>query len=174
MPHALDRSRFLDHIRAAGEVYAPGCAGHSLLFERWLQSEPEASAGTRYSGVQIPTVNRFDFAGLHPQARQRTIFLSAELRESWLAGRVDYLLAMREDGVFAQVGQAPPQTDRSGLVVDGKGVYWLVQVQPIARMEQSRVVAARRLGPQELAGHGSRGDRVSLLGEGLQQKEWGR
>ena len=91
MPHALDRSRFLDHIRAAGEVYAPGCAGHSLLFEQWLQSEPEASAGTRYSGVQIPTVNRFDFAGLHPQARQRTNFLSAELRESWLAGRVDYL-----------------------------------------------------------------------------------
>ena len=91
MPHALDRSRFLDHIRAAGEVYAPGCAGHSLLFEQWLQSEPEASAATRYSGVQIPTVNRFDFAGLHPQARQRTIFLSAELRESWLAGRVDYL-----------------------------------------------------------------------------------
>ncbi|MBB1117461.1 acetyl-CoA hydrolase [Stenotrophomonas sp. W1S232] len=91
MPHVLDRSRFLDHIRAAGEVYAPGCAGHSLLFEQWLQSEPEASAGTRYSGVQIPTVNRFDFAGLHPQARQRTIFLSAELRESWLAGRVDYL-----------------------------------------------------------------------------------
>lgn len=91
MPHVLDSSRFLDCIRAASEVYAPGCAGHSLLFQQWLQAEPQASAGTRYTGVQIPTVNRFDFAGLHPQARARTIFLSAELRASWLAGRVDYL-----------------------------------------------------------------------------------
>lgn len=91
MPQLLDRPRFLDHIRAANEVYAPGCGGHSLLFEAWLREDPAASAGTRYSGVQIPTVNRFDFAGLHPQARARTIFLSAELRDSWLAGRVDYL-----------------------------------------------------------------------------------
>ena len=91
MPHVLDSSRFLDYIRAASEVYAPGCAGHSLLFEQWLRAEPQASAGTRYTGVQIPTVNRFDFAGLHPQARQRTIFLSAELRASWLDGRIDYL-----------------------------------------------------------------------------------
>lgn len=91
MPQLLDRTGFLDHLRHASEVYAPGCAGHSLLFEQWLRDDPQASAGVRYTGVQIPTVNRFDFAGLHPQARQRTIFLSAELRASWLAGRVDYL-----------------------------------------------------------------------------------
>lgn len=91
MPQPLDRDSFIDYIRAASEVYAPGCGGHSLLFEQWLGAAPEASADTRYSGVQIPTVNRFDFAGLHPRARQRTIFLSAELRASWLAGRVDYL-----------------------------------------------------------------------------------
>src|SRR5690606_28993701 len=87
----LDANSFLDHLRPGAEVYTAGCAGHSLLFEAWLQQAPERSAGVRFTGVHIPTVNRFDFASLHPGARQRTIFLSAELRDSWLAGRVDYL-----------------------------------------------------------------------------------
>lgn len=91
MPIQLDASSFLDHLRPGAEIYAPGCAGHSLLFESWLQQAPERCDGVRFTGVHIPTVNKFDFASLHPGARQRTIFLSAELRESWLAGRVDYL-----------------------------------------------------------------------------------
>ena len=91
MPSPLSIDRFHDYLAQAVEIYAPGCAGHSLLFQSWLQQAPQRSAGRRYTGVHIPTVNRFDFAGLHPQARQRGIFLSADLRESWLAGRVDYL-----------------------------------------------------------------------------------
>ncbi|KIQ96157.1 acetyl-CoA hydrolase/transferase C-terminal domain-containing protein [Lysobacter sp. A03] len=91
MPAQLDASSFLDHFRPGAEIYTPGCAGHSLLFESWLRQAPERCDGVRFTGVHIPTVNKFDFASLHPGARQRTIFLSAELRESWLAGRVDYL-----------------------------------------------------------------------------------
>ena len=91
MPALLDASSFYDHLQPGVEVYTAGCAGHSLLFESWLQQSPERCAGVRFTGVHIPTVNRFDFASLHPAARQRTIFLSAELRDSWLAGRVDYL-----------------------------------------------------------------------------------
>lgn len=137
MPQMLDSSRFLDYIRAASEVYAPGCAGHSLLFQQWLQAEPQASAGTRYSGVQIPTVNRFDFAGLHPRTRQRTIFLSAELRASWLDGRVDYLPLtytatwhwLREVARFdvALVQVAPPDADGNcslGIACDFTPAAW--------------------------------------------------
>ena len=91
MPQPLDAARFLDHLRPGAEVHAPGCAGHSLLFQSWLEQDPQRSDGVRYTGVHIPTVNRFDFAGLHAGARHRGIFLSAELRASWLEGRVDYL-----------------------------------------------------------------------------------
>ena len=91
MPLPLDADRFFDFLAQGSEVFAPGCAGHSLLFQQWLQQHPEHAAGKRFTGVHIPTVNTFDFAGLHPQARQRTIFLSSELRASWLDGRVDYL-----------------------------------------------------------------------------------
>ena len=137
MPQRLDREAFLAHITAARDVYAPGCAGHSLLFEQWLRSDPDASAGTRYSGVQIPTVNRFDFAGLHPQARQRTIFLSAELRQSWLEGRVDYLPMtysatwrwLRDVARFdvALVQVAPPDADGNcslGIACDFTPAAW--------------------------------------------------
>ena len=91
MPQLLSIDSFHDYLAEGVEIYAPGCAGHSLLFQSWLEQAPERSAGRRYTGVHIPTVNRFDFAGLHPEARQRSIFLSGELRASWLAGRVDYL-----------------------------------------------------------------------------------
>jgi acyl-CoA hydrolase len=91
VPQALTSAQLYAHLRPGIEVYVPGCAGHSLLFERWLTQAPEHSAGVRYTGVHIPTVNRFAFAGLHPQARQRGIFLSQELRDAWQQGRFDYL-----------------------------------------------------------------------------------
>ena len=91
MPRQLDASSIFDYLRPGMEIYTPGCAGHSLLFESWLRQAPERCAGLRFAGVHIPTVNRFDFASLGPQTRQRTIFLSGDLRASWLAGRVDYL-----------------------------------------------------------------------------------
>ncbi len=90
VPQTLDPDRFHSLFRPGAEVYLPGCAGHSLLFESWLREAPDCADGVRFTGVHIPTVNRFDPAGLHPSARQRGIFLSADLRESWLAGRVDY------------------------------------------------------------------------------------
>lgn len=93
MPQRLDAHRFLDLLRPGMQVYAPGCAGHSLLFQSWLESDPGRSAGVCFTGVHIPTVNRFDFSALHPDARHRGIFLSADLRASWLDGRVHYVPA---------------------------------------------------------------------------------
>ncbi len=121
MPTSLDASRFYCALTPALEVYAPGCAGHSSLFERWLREAPECSAGVRYSGVHIPTVNRFVFADLHRDARQRGIFLSAELRAAWDDGRFDYLpisysdtwrwLEQRAEFDLALLQVAPPDAD---------------------------------------------------------------
>ncbi len=137
MPRILDVDTFFDYLAQGPEVFAPGCAGHSLLFEHWLRSGSERCGGLRFTGVHIPTVNTFDFAGLHAQARQRTIFLSGDLRSSWLDGRVDYLPMtytatwrwLREsvafDTVLVQV--APPDEDGNcslGIACDFTPAVW--------------------------------------------------
>ena len=147
MPALLDSSSFYDHFRPGVEVYTAGCAGHSLLFESWLQESPERAAGVRFTGVHIPTVNRFDFASLHPEARQRTIFLSGELRDSWLAGRVDYLpmsysatyqwLSQEAEFDIALVQVAPPDENGQcslGVAADFTPAVWPRAVRILAHV----------------------------------------
>src|SRR5690606_27757237 len=137
MPRPLDADTFFDHLAQGSEIFAPGCAGHSLLFESWLRALPQRCAGLRFTGVHIPTVNTFDFAGLPPQTPQRSIFLSGDLRASWLEGRVDYLPMtytatwrwLRErvsfDTVLVQV--APPDDDGNcslGVACDFTPAAW--------------------------------------------------
>lgn len=87
----LNQARFADALGRAQQVYLPGCAGHSLLFERWLQEVRDAAAKATFSGVWIPGVNRFDPCALHEGARARGIFVGPEQRRAWEAGRFDYL-----------------------------------------------------------------------------------
>jgi len=137
MPSPLNATSFHEHLARGPEVFAPGCAGHSLLFESWLREDPGRCDGLRFTGVHIPTVNTFDFAGLHPGARQRTIFLSGDLRESWLQGRVDYLPVtytaawrwLRDTATFdtVLVQVAPPDADGNcslGLACDFTPAAW--------------------------------------------------
>lgn len=137
MPSALDASNIFDYLRPGMEIYTSGCAGHSLLFESWLRQAPGRCTQLRFTGVHIPTVNRFDFASLHPQTRQRTIFLSNDLRASWLAGRVDYLPMtysgtwqwLREHARFdvALVQVAPPDAQGQcslGVACDFTPAVW--------------------------------------------------
>ena len=137
MPATLTADALADALRPGIEVYAPGCAGHSRLFEDWLQGAPERSAGVRYSGIHIPTVNRFDFAGLHPQARMRGIFLGPDWRRAWEAGQFDYLpisysaawqwLASEARFDLALVQVAPPDAEGNcslGLACDFTPAAW--------------------------------------------------
>jgi acyl-CoA hydrolase len=87
MPVTLDAESFAAAFRPGMRVYAPGCGGHSLLFERWLRERPDAADGVEFCGVHIPGVNRFDFGALHPTARMRNIFLSPDWRHTWVDGR---------------------------------------------------------------------------------------
>lgn len=137
VPALLDANSFYDHLRRDTEVYTAGCAGHSLLFESWLQQAPASAAGVRFTGVHIPTVNRFDFASLHSTTRQRTIFLSTELRDSWSAGRIDYLpmsysatwqwLSQQAEFDVALVQVAPPDANGQcslGVACDFTPAAW--------------------------------------------------
>ena len=87
----LNPADLADALRRAREVYLPGCAGHSLLFERWLQEVGDAAAGATFSGVWIPGVNRFEPCALHERTRARGIFVGPEQRRGWETGRFEYL-----------------------------------------------------------------------------------
>jgi acyl-CoA hydrolase len=130
MPVMLDAESFAAVLRPGMAVYAPGCGGHSLLFERWLRARPDAAEGVAFCGVHIPGVNRFDFGALHPAARMRNIFLSPDWRATWADGRfalqplaysdfVRELAQTRFDLALVQVAPADAQGRHSlGIAAD--------------------------------------------------------
>lgn len=94
MPRVLTTESLPDELtaklRRGARVYAPGCAGHSPVFERALSEAQTALAGVTLFGVWIPGVNHADFAGLHQEAAAETIFLSPALQDSFVRGQVRY------------------------------------------------------------------------------------
>lgn len=147
MPAALSSGCFADLIRASREIYAPGCAGHSGVFEQWLREQPECAADATFSGVHIPTVNRFDFASLTPTTRFRGIFLSSERRAAWEDGRVlhlpiSYLDTWRWLGSAAQfdlalIQVAPPDAAGNcslGIACDFTPAAWPRSARLIAHV----------------------------------------
>ena len=91
MPVELTQSTLPSWVAPGARIYWPGCAGHSALFERWFEAEPELAAGRWFCGMWIPTVNRFDPTALHPQARATSFFLPSELHAGWQRGALDLL-----------------------------------------------------------------------------------
>lgn len=91
MPATIPAETWPDLLRLGMTVYAPGCGGESAVLLQALAAKAECAAGVTFTGVWIPGVNRFDFAGLHETARSRLFFLAPEFRESFSAGRADYL-----------------------------------------------------------------------------------
>jgi acyl-CoA hydrolase len=71
-------------------VYAPGLAGESAVFVAALRGAPEACAGVRFVGVWLPSINRVDYAGLHPEARASAFFIGRDFAASFAAGRIDF------------------------------------------------------------------------------------
>jgi acyl-CoA hydrolase len=91
MPASIAAEAWPALLRPGMTVYAPGCGGQSAVLLAALAAAPARAAGVTFTGVWIPGVNRFDFAGLDPAARSRLFFLAPEFRESFARGRADYL-----------------------------------------------------------------------------------
>jgi acyl-CoA hydrolase len=77
-------------LRPGMVVYAPGLAGESAVFVAALRGAPEACAGVRFVGVWLPSINRVDYAGLHPDARASAFFIGRDFAASFAAGRIDF------------------------------------------------------------------------------------
>ena len=72
-------------------VYVPGVSGESLVFLAALKAQPEYCAGVRFVGMHFPGINRSDYLGLHPEARQRAYVMMPGLRPGFADGRAELL-----------------------------------------------------------------------------------
>lgn len=91
MPKPLRPQDLPALLRPGKTVYAPGVAGESDVLVEALRAAPHCCAGVRFVGVWLPGINRCDYATLHPEARATAFFVGPEQRESFAAGRIDYL-----------------------------------------------------------------------------------
>jgi len=141
MPISLSTAELLDRLRPGMTVYVPGVSGESLAFYAALRARPEATAGVRFVGVHFPGINRSDYLGLHPEARQRSYFMLPGLRPGLASGRaellpLDYPGAWRDlaDNIEVDLAIAqltPPDVD--GLCSPGVSADFLPAVWKRAR-----------------------------------------
>lgn len=103
-------------------VFVPGLSGESLAFHAALKAAPERAAGVCFTGLHFPGINRSDYLGLHPQARQRGYVMQSGLRAGIADGRAELLpldypaiwrdLSARAADIDLVIAQVSPPDDR--------------------------------------------------------------
>lgn len=121
MPKSIAAVEVPALLRPGMRVYAPGLSGESALLVDALRAAPQCCADVRFVGVWLPGYNNVDYAGLDPAARATAFFVGPALRQSFAAGRVDYLpisyfavygyLRDRAAVDLALLQVSPPDTD---------------------------------------------------------------
>lgn len=106
-----------------------------------LAARPEAAAGIDFISCQIPGLNRFDFAGLHPDARFTGLFVTPEMSKSYRDGRVRFMpLAysdmyryLESEPVDVALIQVAP-TKRKGVFSLGSSAHFVPAVSKNAKI----------------------------------------
>lgn len=132
------------HVAIAGGVMEP----QAILAA--LQAAPEASRGVTYIANPLPGMSKVDYASFHPEARTLTFFISAEMRDSFKAGRIDFVpvqhyqryLYLRDqaqiDTAIIQLG--PP--DANGMCSHGYGLDFAPAILDKASLVIAEINAA--------------------------------
>ena len=91
MPKSIAPADVAALLKPGMTVFIPGTGGESLLFAEVLEEHAESCAGVRFVAVLIPGVNHTDYAALHETARLTAFFITPANRESYAAGKVEFL-----------------------------------------------------------------------------------
>ncbi len=135
---------------AETRTYIGGCSGEPLALRDAFTSDPDLAAGLTALGIWIPGVNRTDWSSFHSSGKSETIFLSAELRSGFEAGRIAFRLLPYTQAWpwlkttpldLAVVMVTPP--DRDGFVSLGVSADF-----SIAALERPGVTAIGLVNPQ--------------------------
>jgi len=118
-------------------VFVPGLGNESALLADELRADPERARDVTFCALQYPGVDRFDYIGLHPQARLESCFMTQALRRGLVERRAqliaaDYLAMARRllegppfDVAIAQL--SVPDADgwcSAGLAADFVPLVW--------------------------------------------------
>ncbi len=91
-PVLLDAlTRFRGSLPDKARVYVGGCSGEPLSAAEAMAGDPSLAEGITFAGVWIPGVNRTDWSALSETSTAESIFISADLRAGFEAGRVRFL-----------------------------------------------------------------------------------
>lgn len=106
MPDKLSVVQLAESLRPGMTVFVSGMSGESTAFYQALQARPELAAGVRFVGALFPGINRSDYLGLAPDARQRAYFMQPGLRKGLQDGRAE-LMPLDYPGIFRDLEQIP-------------------------------------------------------------------
>ncbi|MGY8635399.1 acetyl-CoA hydrolase/transferase C-terminal domain-containing protein [Bradyrhizobium sp. 14AA] len=106
MTTTISADEIADHLRPGMTVYVGGASGESPLIRDALSRRPDCAAGVDFIGAQLPGINVFDYAGLHPQATSQGIFVTPAQRTSFATGR-HRLLRMGYHGFASYLRDRP-------------------------------------------------------------------
>src|SRR5882672_6719249 len=90
MPQPISIAEAIGLFKPGSSVYVPGCGGEPVALASALEADPDRAAGVIFFGVWVPGVNRFDYAGLHPEARSMAFFVAPEFRDSFMTGQLRF------------------------------------------------------------------------------------
>lgn len=93
--------RLVDALAPGLRVWVPTLSNESARLAEELRLDPERARGVVFAGVQFPGIDRIDYLGVHPEARQLGWFMSPAMRRGLAQGRAelrsqDYLGIARE------------------------------------------------------------------------------
>ncbi|HWK85518.1 MAG TPA: acetyl-CoA hydrolase/transferase C-terminal domain-containing protein [Caldimonas sp.] len=167
----MTTTRLVDTLAPGLRVFVSTLANESSLLAEELAADPERARGVTFCGVQFPGIDRTDYLGVHPEARQTSFFMSPAVRRGLGRGRAE-LLSLDYLGIARHLGEsepydvaiaqlAPPDADgwcSAGLACDFMPLVW-----PRAR----RRVA--HLNPRMLRTRGSFRVHVSQIDVGVER-----
>ena len=106
MPDKLTLPQVLGRLKPGMTVYVSGMSGESTALYQALQANPSAAAGIRFVGALFPGINRSDYLGLAPDARQRAYFMLPGLRKGLLDRRAE-LMPLDYPGIYRDLARLP-------------------------------------------------------------------
>jgi acyl-CoA hydrolase len=133
--------RLVDALAPGLRVWVPTLSNESARLAEELRLDPERARGVAFAGVQFPGIDRIDYLGVHPEARQLGWFMSPAMRRGLAQGRAelrsqDYLGIARElrEGPAFDVAIAQlTLPDAQGWCAPGLAADFLPLVWPRAR-----------------------------------------
>ena len=90
MPKTIQAQDVPGLLKPGAVVYVHTGACEPMEILGAIEAQPDASDGVHYVQIFIPGVNVGDYASFHPNARATSFFITAGMRESFAAGKIDF------------------------------------------------------------------------------------